>query len=85
MTDDQSYRSIEKMPYVSGRGDWARFDNAFFNNPLCCPSRATILTGQYSHHIGVEDNDSGARLDDRSTIATGWTTVATGPASSAST
>src|SRR5215208_7896998 len=25
------------------------FKNAFVSNPLCCPSRATIMRGQYSH------------------------------------
>jgi N-acetylglucosamine-6-sulfatase len=34
----------------------ARFLNAFASTPLCSPSRATILTGQYAHTHGIVDN-----------------------------
>jgi len=33
-----------------------RFDNCFCTNGICAPSRAVILTGQYSHLNGVRDN-----------------------------
>ena len=29
------------------------FKNAFVSNPLCCPSRATIMRGQYAHNTDV--------------------------------
>jgi N-acetylglucosamine-6-sulfatase len=33
------------------------FDNAFATNALCCPSRATILRGQYTHNHQILSND----------------------------
>jgi arylsulfatase A-like enzyme len=33
-----------------------RFTNAFVTNSLCAPSRATLLSGLYSHANGVADN-----------------------------
>jgi arylsulfatase A-like enzyme len=32
------------------------FDNAITSFPLCCPSRATFITGQYAHNNGVAGN-----------------------------
>ena len=37
-----------------------RFANAFAATPLCSPSRASILTGQYAHRHGIVDNTVGA-------------------------
>jgi arylsulfatase A-like enzyme len=33
-----------------------RFDDAFVTNSICAPSRAVILTGEYSHRNGLRDN-----------------------------
>jgi N-acetylglucosamine-6-sulfatase len=33
-----------------------RFENAFATTPLCSPSRASFLTGQYAHTNGIIDN-----------------------------
>lgn len=42
--------------------------NTFANNPVCCPARATILTGVYPHTHGVLVNDLRLR-EDRVTLA----------------
>jgi arylsulfatase A-like enzyme len=34
----------------------ARFDAAMSNTPVCCPHRACLQTGLYSHHHGVVSN-----------------------------
>lgn len=71
LTDDQKLTSMPYMPYLSSKphGSWIEFTNAFVNVPLCCPSRATILTGLYSHHTGVNGNN-GAAFKDDSTLST---------------
>ena len=34
----------------------AKFKRFYVTDPLCCPSRATFLTGQYAHNTGVISN-----------------------------
>lgn len=65
MTDDQrmdsmgcagnSYLLTPNMDRIAEEG--ARFTNAFVTNSLCGPSRATCLTGMYSHNTGVRVNE----------------------------
>lgn len=49
------------------------FRQAFDTNPLCCPSRTTILSGRYSHTTGVWTNKPPyggfEAFDDRHTVA----------------
>jgi N-acetylglucosamine-6-sulfatase len=75
LTDDQSIESISKMPFVSRYPKWITFKNAFINDPVCCPSRATIATGLYSHHTRIENNSDRSNFVDSSTIAT-WLNAA---------
>jgi N-acetylglucosamine-6-sulfatase len=58
VTDDQRWDTLAYMPTVSSElvGKGVTYTNAFAVNPLCCPSRATILTGTYSHTNGVWTN-----------------------------
>lgn len=64
MTDDQRHDSMScagntvlqtpNMDRLAAEG--LRFRNMFVTNSLCSPSRATLLTGLYSHVHGVIDN-----------------------------
>lgn len=76
LTDDQRWDTLEAMPSVSAMlaAPGVTFRNAFAVNPTCCPSRASILTGRWSHTHGVYANSGphgGYRaFDDRTTVAT---------------
>ncbi len=74
LTDDMREDDLAYAPYIrrffkSG----IHFRNSFANNPMCCPARASILTGQQSHNHHVVDVDPpwgfGA-FDDSVTVAT---------------
>lgn len=64
-TDDQSMSLYRRafMPrtrtLIEGEGTW--FPNSFALPPLCCPSRATMITGQYPHSHGILGNNPGYR------------------------
>ena len=62
VTDDQDEALFSRhlMPNtyrLFGKG--TRLSNFTVTTPLCCPSRATQLTGQYGHNNGVLANDPG--------------------------
>jgi len=58
MTDDMAASDLKLMPNVQrllvDKG--TTFDNAVDSFPLCCPARATFITGQYAHNHGVAGN-----------------------------
>ncbi|HAX95064.1 MAG TPA: acetylglucosamine-6-sulfatase [Prolixibacteraceae bacterium] len=50
----QRYAEVFKTPNLDRIGkEGCVFTNTFATNPICAPSRATILTGQYSQNNGV--------------------------------
>src|SRR5437016_8865544 len=74
-TDDQTLAEMEVLPNVRRLiGDeGVTFDNNFDSFSLCCPSRASLLTGQYSHNNGVRGNAAPEggyyKLDSTNTLA----------------
>ena len=57
-TDDQTTDDMKYMPrtrrLLGSAG--VTFRPMLSPHPLCCPSRAEILTGQYAHNNGVRSN-----------------------------
>lgn len=66
ISDDHAYQtigaygsSIAKTPNIDRiAAEGAVFNRAFVNNSICGPSRATLLTGKYSHKNGFKDNET---------------------------
>jgi N-acetylglucosamine-6-sulfatase len=69
----RSYANAASIPTVDDRlggiarsahidriaAEGARVDHCFCTNSICCPSRASVLTGQYSHEHGVYTLEDG--------------------------
>jgi N-acetylglucosamine-6-sulfatase len=58
LTDDQRWDSLDAMPTVRSQlaAHGVEFTNSFVVDPLCCPSRASTLTGRYPQSTGVWQN-----------------------------
>jgi arylsulfatase A-like enzyme len=73
-TDDQTVRDMLALPRTAAHigANGTTFENAYASFPLCCPSRATLLTGQFAHNHNVLGNtppDGGyPKLNDSQTI-----------------
>lgn len=74
LTDDQTVSELtpQAMPrtveLLAEHG--TSFSSSIVSSPLCCPSRAGDLTGQYPHNDGVIDNEPGypSLIDKGSTL-----------------
>ena len=60
LTDDQSANELSAMPNVQSLigAKGATFRRGYVPYPLCCPSRASLLTGEYMHNHLVRGNVS---------------------------
>ena len=61
LTDDMDYTLMPYMPktieLIGDQG--ATFENYFITTPICCPSRASMLRGQYAHNTDIMENSPG--------------------------
>jgi N-acetylglucosamine-6-sulfatase len=76
-TDDQTLASLNAttmpnvMQLLAGQG--TTFTDAVATTPLCCPSRASWLTGQYPHNHGARSNNPGyGNLKDPANVLPAW-------------
>lgn len=58
-TDDQTVSDLQYMPFTRQLlgGEGVTFDDAISPYPLCCPARASIMTGQQAHNHHVLANE----------------------------
>jgi arylsulfatase A-like enzyme len=58
LTDDMPTSELAGMPNVQSliAAQGTTFNEAYVSFPLCCPSRATMMSGLYMHNHGVRGN-----------------------------
>jgi arylsulfatase A-like enzyme len=70
LTDDQRFDTMGVMPrtlrWFGQEG--VQFPDAYVTTPLCCPSRASIMTGRFVHNHKVRNNYEAPTLDQRQTV-----------------
>jgi arylsulfatase A-like enzyme len=73
--DDLAY--MPKTRNLLGSAQGITFSKAYVTNPLCCPSRTSILTGMYAHNHKVWFNSNSSEVPGRAsrprdTSSTSW-------------
>lgn len=63
MTDDMDFSLVPHMKYTDELivREGAAFTNYFVTSPLCCPSRTSLIRGQYPHNTNILENAPGFR------------------------
>lgn len=63
LTDDMDMSLVPQMPQMQAliADQGAEFTNYFVTSPLCCPSRASMIRGQYPHNTNILENSPGFR------------------------
>ena len=70
VTDDQRPDTMRFMPQTRrlfGEKGVA-FERAYATTPLCCPFRASLMTGQYAHNSGVRRQADGRKINHDHTL-----------------
>ena len=55
--------------WMLGVNQGRRYTQSFVNDPSCCPSRASMMTGRYPHNNGVIDQQDGAPFPSQYSLA----------------
>ena len=63
LTDDMDFSLVPQMKYTNELifQQGAEFTNYFVTSPLCCPSRTSMIRGQYPHNTNILENSPGFR------------------------
>lgn len=83
LTDDQRWDTLFAMPQLQAKliSRGVEFTNAYATIPICCPSRASVLSnGFHAHNTGVLTNDppNGSVLNFRDQVSIGTVLQQTG-------
>jgi arylsulfatase A-like enzyme len=73
LTDDQRATGTVTPVAMPSTLEWfavggIKYPNAYATTPLCCPSRASLFTGQYAHNHRVLANDQAENMDQDTTV-----------------